>query len=107
MMELTETLVKGIAEAVGKGGSFAYQGQTIEVSRPWKRREMLDLVREANPGVDLDDVEALRLRAEELGAIPRDRDWGELTFEIFERSVERGLVHRTLVPGHPLSFPRR
>src|SRR5258708_7089158 len=103
MMQLTEALVKGIAEAVGKGGSFDYQGQTIEVSRPWKRREMLDLVREANPGVDLDDVEALRLRADALGAIPRDRDWGELIFEIFERSVERSLVQPTFVTGHPVS----
>ena len=103
MMELTEAMVKGIAAAVGKGGSFNYQGQTIEVSRPWKRREMLDLVREANPRVDLDDIESLRLRADELGAIPRDRDWGELIFEIFERSVERTLVQPTFVTGHPVS----
>jgi lysyl-tRNA synthetase class 2 len=103
MMQLTEAMLKNIAEVLGKSGGLTYQGQLIQLGGKWKRREMLDLVREQNPGLDLESVVALRARADELGAPPRDRDWGELVFEVFERSVERTLVQPTFVTGHPVS----
>ena len=103
MMQLTEAMLKSVAEALGKSGGLTYQGESIDISGQWQRREMLDLVRAANPALDLESLEALRAKAGELGAIPRDRDWGELVFEIFERSVERTLVQPTFVTGHPVS----
>jgi lysyl-tRNA synthetase class 2 len=103
MMELTEELIKGAAEALGKTAGLQYQGQPIDIGGSWQSRELLDLVREHNPGLDLESTEALRSRAAELGAIPRERDWGELVYEIFERSAERILVQPTFVTGHPIS----
>jgi lysyl-tRNA synthetase class 2 len=103
MMELTEAMLKSIADALDKSGGFTYQGQAIDFSAKWQRREMLDLVRQQNPGLDLKSTEAMKARAAELGAIPRERDWGELVFEIFERSVEHTLVQPTFVTGHPVS----
>jgi lysyl-tRNA synthetase, class II len=103
MMQLTEAMLKSIAGVLEKSTELTYQGQPIHVGGKWARREMLDLVREQNPGLDLENIDALRSRADELGAVPRDRDWGELVFEIFERSVERTLVQPTFVTGHPVS----
>jgi len=103
MMELTEELLRSTAETLGKARQLEYQGQPIDLGITWERREMLDLVRDGNPGLDVDDVEALRRRAEELGAVPRQRDWGQLIFEVFERSVARSLVPPTFVTGHPIS----
>jgi lysyl-tRNA synthetase, class II len=103
MMQLTEAMLKSIAGVLEKSTELTYQGQSIHVGGKWARREMLDLVREQNPGLDLENIDALRSRADELGAVPRDRDWGELVFEIFERSVERTLVQPTFVTGHPVS----
>jgi lysyl-tRNA synthetase class 2 len=103
MMALTEALIRSLAEVLGKARELEYQGQSIDLAGPWERREMLDLVRERNPGLDLDNVEELRRRVEELGAIPRPRDWGQLVFELFERSVEHTLVQPTFVTGHPIS----
>jgi lysyl-tRNA synthetase, class II len=103
MMELTEELIKGVAEALGKNSGLQYQGQPIAIGGAWQSRELLDLVREHNPDLDLESTDALKSRAAELGAIPRGRDWGELVYEIFERSVERTLLQPTFVTGHPIS----
>jgi lysyl-tRNA synthetase class 2 len=103
MMELTEELIKGAAEALGKSTGLQYQGESIDIGGAWQSRELLDLVREHNPDLDLDSTDALKSRAAELGAIPRERDWGELVYEIFERSVERTLLQPTFVTGHPIS----
>jgi lysyl-tRNA synthetase class 2 len=103
MMELTEELIRDVAEALGKSGGLAYQGQTIDIGGAWQRRELLDLVRHHNPGLNLESLDALRARAGELGAVPRQRDWGELVYEVFERSVERTLLQPTFVTGHPIS----
>jgi lysyl-tRNA synthetase class 2 len=64
---------------------------------------MLDLIADRNPGLDVDDEVQLRAMADELGAVPRERDWGELIYEIFERSVEKTLVQPTFVTGFPVS----
>jgi lysyl-tRNA synthetase class 2 len=54
--------------------------------------------------VDIDDESALRTRATALGAVrPDTQDWGELVFELFERSVESELVRPTFVTGFPIS----
>jgi lysyl-tRNA synthetase class 2 len=103
MMELTEGLLRSTAEALGKARHLDYQGQSIDLGVTWERREMLDLVRDRNPGLDIDDLEALGGRAQELGATARERDWGQLIFEIFERSVEHSLVQPIFVTGHPIS----
>jgi lysyl-tRNA synthetase, class II len=103
MMELTEELIKDAAEALGKATGLQYQGQPIAIGGAWQSRELLDLVREHNPDLDLESTDALKSRAAELGAIPRERDWGELVYEIFERSVERTLLQPTFVTGHPIS----
>ncbi|MGI8609901.1 MAG: lysine--tRNA ligase [Candidatus Dormibacteria bacterium] len=105
MAELTESLVKAAAaEVLGDGAvEHQHQGQTIDLAAPWVRAEMLDLIHEKNPGLDLADDEQLRAHASDLGAVPRARDWGELIYEIFERSVEKTLVQPTLVMGFPVS----
>jgi lysyl-tRNA synthetase class 2 len=103
MMELTEELIRDVAEALGKSGGLACQGQAIDIGGAWQRRELLDLVRHHNPGLNLESLDALRARAGELGAVPRQRDWGELVYEVFERSVERTLLQPTFVTGHPIS----
>jgi lysyl-tRNA synthetase class 2 len=103
MMELTEALIRSTAQTLGKAQQLEYQGESISLSGAWERKEMLDLVRDRNPGLDVEDVDALRHRAEELGALPRERDWGQLVFEVFERSVERTLMRPTFVTGHPIS----
>jgi len=105
MFELTETMVKSAADQVlGDAASqHSYEGHVIDLSGPWVRAEMLDLIRDRRPGLDVEDEESLRVCAQELGALPRARDWGELVYEVFERAVEKTLVQPTFVTGFPVS----
>jgi len=105
MMEIAEAMIKEVATAILGDGAFRheYEGHTIDLVGPWSRREMLDLVRERWPEVKVDDEEALRDLASRLGAVPRERDWGELLYEVFERSIEPTLLQPTFVTGFPAS----
>lgn len=105
MFELTENMIKFAAVAVlGEAAAHhEHGGQVINLAGPWARAEMLDLVRESRPGLDVEDEDALRRCAVELGAVGRERDWGELVYEVFERAVEQTLVQPTFVTGFPVS----
>ncbi|MDP9325486.1 MAG: lysine--tRNA ligase, partial [Candidatus Dormibacteraeota bacterium] len=104
MIELTEAMLRSVAEAVLGGTEVVHGEETIDLGKRWDRQEMLDLVAGANPDVDLQDEEALRRRAVDIGAVRAEAmDWGELIFELFERSVEGELVRPTFVTGFPIS----
>jgi lysyl-tRNA synthetase class 2 len=104
MMELTEAMLRAVTAAVLGGTEVSHGEETIDLAERWDRQEMLDLVAEANPDVDLEDTEALRRRTVAIGAVRAGAmDWGELIFELFERSVESELVRPTFVTGFPVS----
>ena len=104
MMELTEGILRSVTEAVLGVTTVQHGDETIDLAERWDRQELLDLVAGANPDVDLNDVTALRARAVAIGAVRAEAmDWGELIFELFERSVESELVRPTFVTGFPIS----
>jgi lysyl-tRNA synthetase class 2 len=104
MMELTEALLRNATSAVLGGTVVEHGEESIDLAERFDRQEMLDLVAAANPDVDLQDTEALRKRAVDIGAVRAEKmDWGELVFELFERSVESELVRPTFVTGFPIS----
>jgi lysyl-tRNA synthetase class 2 len=104
MIELTEVLLRTAAEKV-LGTMVVRRGEIeVDLAEPWDRVEMLDAVRAANPDVDIDDLEQLRRRVGDTGAVRYEAmDWGELVFELFERTVEASLERPTFVTGFPLS----
>ena len=104
VMRLTQELVQSAARELTGGERISYQGTDVDLSGDWPARDMLRLAASANPGLDLDDLDALRRRATELGAVdPAALDWGQLIFELFERSVEATLVAPVFVTGFPAS----
>jgi lysyl-tRNA synthetase class 2 len=80
MMDLTEALVVGAAGAVGSPLRITYQGEEIDLTPPYRRARMQDLVREAT-GRDL---------------------VGEELSDVYEREVERGLRQPTFVTDYPV-----
>jgi lysyl-tRNA synthetase class 2 len=105
MMELTESLVKAAATAVNGSLTFTWRGQEVDLSKPWRRATLLELVSEAvGRGVSL-DTPAVELRsiADERG-VGYDPKWGpgKLILELFEKLVEESLVEPTFV----MDFPR-
>src|SRR5262249_50637890 len=80
MMTLTEEIVAHVAEAAAGGLKRSYGGTGIDLTPPWPRRSMAELVREVT-GVDflaLADAPAAREAAGRLGCVLKgDENWGQ------------------------------
>ena len=104
MMSLTEELVAKSAEEVTGGLVIEYGGTTIDLTPPWPRRTMAELVQEAT-GIDflaLDAGEA-REAANKFGAgLGEAAGWGHALEAAFAAKVE----DRLLRPTHVTGFPR-
>jgi lysyl-tRNA synthetase class 2 len=105
MMRLTEELVTSVAETVLGTLRINYGGTDIDLSPPWPRRDMAELVNAAT-GVDflaLADAEAARSAAAALGAkLTGSENWGQSLEAVFAACVEDTLIQ----PIHVTGFPR-
>ena len=111
MMDLTERIVAHVAEAatnphLSPGGlRISYGGTGIDLTPPWPRRSMAELVLEAT-GVDflaIADAAAARDAARHLGAaIAGGENWGQSLEAVFGARVEDRLIQ----PVHVTGFPR-
>lgn len=99
MAEILEQLVSESAMRVHGSHKLVYQGETIDMTPPFRRARMIDLVREA--GVDVEGD--LAAEAERLG-VPHDPSWswGKLLLELYEKKVERNLVQPMFVLDYPI-----
>ena len=105
MMRLTEELVTSVAETVLGTLRINYGGTLIDLSPPWQRRGMAELVHAAT-GVDflaIDDAETARRSAAALGAaLTGSENWGQALEAAFAARVEDTLIQ----PMHVTGFPR-
>jgi lysyl-tRNA synthetase class 2 len=104
MMSLTENIVAHVAEKAAGGLKLCYGGTEIDLSPPWPRRSMAELVQEAS-GVDflaIDDAAGAREAAERAGAaITGKENWGQALEAAFAAKVEDRLIQPTHVTGFP------
>jgi lysyl-tRNA synthetase class 2 len=105
MMRLTEELVTSVAETVLGVLKINYGGTVIDLSPPWPRRGMAELVNAAT-GVDFlafADAESARSAATALGAkLTGSENWGQALEAAFAARVEDTLIQ----PIHVTGFPR-
>ena len=91
MMELAEELITVAAETVLGTLRIGYAGTEIDLSPPWPRRSMAELVEEAT-GVDFltfDTAEDARHVASTLGvALTGNENWGQVLEAVFGARVE-------------------
>ena len=105
VMDLTEEMIREAARAATGGTALTWEGNAIDFGPRFRRWRMEDAVREHNPAIgahELRDRDALARHAQALGVTVRaEYGWGKLLLEIFERTVEGGLVQPTFVTGYP------
>jgi lysyl-tRNA synthetase class 2 len=105
MMQLVEELVTSVAENVLGTLKVNYGGTVIDLSPPWPRRGMAELVNDAT-GVDFlafADAGAARSAATALGAkLAGGENWGQALEAAFAARVEDTLIQ----PIHVTGFPR-
>ncbi len=105
LMDLTETMLSGLAEAVTGGAAVNYQNEEIDFSGPFERLSVEDAVRRYNPKLadaDLWDDAFLREICAALD-IHTEKTWGpgKLLIELFEATVEEQLVQPTFITQYP------
>ena len=102
-MDLVEEMVRAVARAAVGTLELEWRGERIDLSAPFPRRPMADLVRD-HTGIDplRDDEERLRafLRDHHV-AIPAWASRGHLVEAVFDEAVQAKLVQPTFVIDHP------
>jgi lysyl-tRNA synthetase class 2 len=105
MMALTEAIVAHVAEASTGGRQISYGGTSIDLTPPWPRRGMAELVLE-HTGVDflaIDNAASARDAASRVGcALSGKENWGQALEAVFAARVEDKLLQ----PIHVTGFPR-
>lgn len=109
MMDLTEELISSICLDICGSFKISYQGEDIDLSPPWRRACMHELVKEAT-GLDFmefdDNCELAVSAMQEAGLdIPEDAgNVGRLLNEVFEQTVESQLIQPTFVIDYPIEI---
>jgi len=118
MMALTEALILEAAHAVLDALQIAYQGEAVNLTPPWRRATMAELVQEAiaidftpylGRDVSADELAELtqQLQAADV-AIGKDvagtLSPGRLLAAAFEQKVEETLVQPTFVIDYPIEI---
>jgi len=114
IMQLTEALITGAAQEVCGGTVVDYQGVSIDLTPPWRRVTMHELVRDAMPdnfdfealGDSAEDLEKARAAAAAAG-VPKTGEAtsvGKLLAMAFDELVEENLVQPTFVTDYPIEI---
>ncbi|MGX7098478.1 lysine--tRNA ligase [Globicatella sanguinis] len=108
IMDLTEGLIKSVAEKVLGTTTVEYDGQAIELGKPWARRHMVDMIKEVT-GVDFwqemtfEEAKALA-KEHHVEVNPHDLTVGHIINNFFETHCEEKCIQPTFVYGHPVEI---
>ena len=105
LMDLTEHLMRSLAQALGNGTRITYQGEEYDFGPAFRRLPLEQAIAEANQ-LDRDklrDLDYLRAVCRNLKLPVKDSHGaGKLQFEIFEKTVEPNLKQPTFIIDYPL-----
>jgi lysyl-tRNA synthetase class 2 len=106
MMDLTEQLIAHVCQQVCGSTVISYQGTEIDLTPPWRRVTMHELVQNAT-GLDFTDFAsraeaAAAMEAKGLAAPALADSVGRLLVEAFEQTVETDLIQPTFVIDYPV-----
>ena len=105
MMDLIEEMYRTVALKVCGTDTVPYQGNEIEIGKPWKRMTMKEAVKEYT-GLDYDswtsDADAVAQAKTKHAEIADTATKGEVLIELFEEFVEDKLIQPTIIYDYPV-----
>ena len=104
-MNLTEDMLRQLAQLVFGSMIVGYQGENFDLSKPFERLSVIESVIKYNPGLQaakLRDIDYCLAIAKGLQIKP-ENSWGagRLLMEIFEKTVEHQLIQPTFITSYP------
>ena len=108
MMALTEGIITTVAQEVIGTLKINYQGTDIDLTPPWRRVTMQDLVKEYS-GIDFNSFQSLEqgkaaCKNAGIEGIDDCPNLGKLLNEVFEQKVEENLIQPTFVTDFPVEI---
>ena len=108
MMDLTESMLASVTEQVCGGTRLTYQGTDVDLTPPWRRATMHELVQDAT-GLDFTafssrDQAAAAMAKAGLEVPEKADSIGRLLNEAFEQRVETTLIQPTFVTDYPIEI---
>ena len=105
LMDLTEELMRKLANDVLGSAVVHYQGKDYDLAQPFTRISVFDSILHYNPeltAADLDNIESARAVATALHIPLKDSyGLGKVQIEIFEKTVEDQLDSPTFITEYP------
>ena len=105
LMDLTETLLRGMAQSLLGDPLLRYQGEACDFGQPFRRLTVREAILVFNPTLDaarLNDLATARRIAEDLGVkVTPEQGSGRIQLEIFEQTVEHQLRDPTFITAYP------
>ncbi|MEN8171206.1 MAG: lysine--tRNA ligase [Pseudomonadota bacterium] len=105
LMDLTEAMLRGLAETVLGSTIVNYQGDEYDFGKPFTRMTVKESILHFNSDIteaQLDDIEQARAVAERLQIPLKDSyGLGKVQIEIFEKTVEHRLMNPTFITAYP------
>ncbi len=105
MMDLTESLLREVTRTVTGSGEVEYQGERIDLDRPFARMSVRDALLQHVPELDpavLEDEAASREVARSLGVeVPDGAGRGRIWMALFDHFAEQRLRQPTYITAYP------
>jgi lysyl-tRNA synthetase class 2 len=106
LMDITEEMLRGLAEEVTGSTTVNYQGEAYDFGKPFERMTVIESILHFNSELsvaDLDSREAAIKVAEKLNIPIKDGyGLGKVQIEIFEKTVENRLMNPTFITAYPV-----
>jgi lysyl-tRNA synthetase class 2 len=105
LMDLTETLIRELAQKVLGTTAIRYQGAAIDLGKPFDRLTMAEAIHRYNPMHPLDELSKpaylkIALASHEVEVFATD-GVGLLQLKLFEATTEDKLIQPTFIVAHP------
>ncbi|MBT3347393.1 MAG: lysine--tRNA ligase [Thiotrichales bacterium] len=105
LMNMTEEMLRGIAQKVIGSTEISYQGESYDFGKPFVRMTIRESILHFNPELsaeDIDELESARKVAQSLNIPLKDGyGLGKVQIEIFEKTVEHRLMQPTFITAYP------